>query len=133
MVEKAFVPKQNLDKIEGVIIAAFYRHGLAGAQGGAPAAGIAPPAVDLNTAVQGYRPLGAGAHAIGAADAVLGLVVQLGSPPDAFGVMAPDAGQGAAFEEDGGADTRAIVQGIAMDVENQRSSPFRVHGVTALR
>jgi hypothetical protein len=47
--------------------------------------------------------------------------------------MAPDTAQGAAFEENGGADSRAVVQAIAMDIEYQRPTLFRFHGVTTLR
>ena len=36
----------------------------------------------------------------------------------AFGVVAPKAAQGAAFEEDGGANARAVVDREALDIED---------------
>ncbi len=40
----------------------------------------------------------------------------------AFGVVAPKAAQGAAFEEDGGTDTGAIMNGEAFGVEDEACS-----------
>ena len=37
---------------------------------------------------------------------------------DAFRIMAPDAGERTAFEKDGDTDARAIVDGVAFDVED---------------
>jgi hypothetical protein len=133
MVEKALVLKQALNELGRLVIAPFDGHGAGGARFGALAAGIAMLAIDLNAVIQGDGPPGAHAGAIGASDAAPGLVKQFGTVRDPFGIMAPDAGQGAAFEENGGSDSRTVVQGIAMDIENQGPSLLRFHGVTTLR
>jgi hypothetical protein len=132
MVKKLLVLKQAINEFGGLVIAPFDGHGPGGASFGAPAAGIALPAIDLNAFIQGNSPSGAQIDAIGAPDTAPGLVEQFGTARDAFGIMAPDTGQGATFEENSGADSRTVVQGIAMDIENQRSSLFRFHGVITL-
>ena len=40
-------------------------------------------------------------------------------PIDPFGIVAPDAFQGTALEEHGGADSRPVVQRVPLDVEHQ--------------
>jgi hypothetical protein len=79
MVEKAFVLKQALNELGGLIIAPFDGHGPGGARFGASAAGIALPAIDLNAVIQGDGLPGADAGAIGASDATPGLVEQFGT------------------------------------------------------
>lgn len=43
---------------------------------------------------------------------------RLGFEGDALGIMAPGAIQGAAFQEDGGADARPVLDGVSLHVEN---------------
>jgi hypothetical protein len=52
-----------------------------------------------------------------AADTLAFRVQFLYLPGHAFGVVAPDAGQGAAFEEKGDPDARPVIEGKALDVE----------------
>jgi hypothetical protein len=47
-----------------------------------------------------------------------------GLEPDAFRIVAPPAMKRAALEEDGGTDTRAIVYGKTLDIEDNS-----IHGI----
>jgi hypothetical protein len=65
--------------------------------------------------------------ALTAGDTSFGYVAKLGFRVLPFGIVAPEATHGASFEEHGCADARAIVQGEALNVENNVST---VHGDT---
>jgi hypothetical protein len=53
-------------------------------------------------------------------------VHELGPGRDAFGIVAPEAAQGASFEKDGRPDARTVMDRVAFDVED----PTR-HGLCA--
>ena len=61
----------------------------------------------------------AGLGACTAACAELFVALDLGERGEGFGVLAPDAAQGASLEEDHRTDPRTVVQGVALDVDDQ--------------
>ena len=61
----------------------------------------------------------AGFYTFTTTDTFVGVVHLLRFSRDAFRVVAPDAGEWAAFKKDGDADAGAIVDGVAFDVEDQ--------------
>ena len=60
--------------------------------------------------------------ALAAGDATFWKVAKLGFGVLPFGIVAPEAAHGASFEEYSCADARTIVQGKALNVENNVSS-----------
>jgi len=63
-----------------------------------------------------------GDDALAAGDTAFGKVAKLGFGVLPFGVVAPEAAHRASFEEHSCADARTIVQGKALNVENNVSS-----------
>jgi len=66
--------------------------------------------------------VGAGEYTLATGDTPFGNVAKLRFRVLPLGIVAPEAAQRATFEEDRGADARAIVQGEALYVENNVSS-----------
>ena len=60
-----------------------------------------------------------------AADAQVGRVEQLPVEAPGLGVVAPEAVERAAFEEDRGPYARAVVRGEALDVEDQSRNHYK--------
>jgi hypothetical protein len=87
---------------------------------GAAAAQVALGPVDGHDAggVGGDGPGRAGLDAGVAAGTARGPVHELGAGRDAFGIVAPEAMQAAALEEDGRPDARSVMDRVAFDVEN---------------
>jgi hypothetical protein len=56
-------------------------------------------------------------------------IQQLGLQPLTFGIMAPPAGERAALEKDGGADSGPILRGKAHDVEDHGGGWGSVFGL----
>ena len=88
---------------------------------GAGAAAVAERAVEGDGRARAERFRRADGHAVAASDAVLLEEGDLRAGADRFRVVAPDAGQGAALEEDGRADARAVVEGVRPHVDDQGS------------
>ena len=85
---------------------------------GAVAAVIAAGAVQRECTVERKRVLRTNGEAVAAARAAIFPKQDLRMRHLAFGVMTPPAAQRAAFEEDGRADARTIVDGVIFDVKN---------------
>ena len=96
----------------------FHRQGRAGVGAGAAYAAGPPGGAD---ALRGelQRPLRAGLHAGGAADALGTLVQSLRTGRPAFGIVAPDAAERAPFQEEGGPDAGTVVEGVTLEVEQE--------------
>ena len=60
--------------------------------------------------------------ALAAGDTSFGYVAELWFRVLPFRIVAPEAAHGAALEEHGGADARSVVQGKALNVENNVSN-----------
>ena len=107
------------DDVLGGGLAALHDNGLGVAGLGAAAAQGADLAVVVpGLALEAQRAARADAEAAAAADALVGEEDDLGLPGDALGVVAPRAAHGAALEEDGGPDARAVVDRELLDVED---------------
>lgn len=102
------IPQEEFGQLGGAIALSADATGLGRADFGAGSAG--------STA---FLPLRAGLGAGSAPDASLPVEGDFPVGAHAFGVVAPRAGQRAAFEEHGRPDARAIVHGEAPDLEDQ--------------
>ena len=119
------VEMQHLQELghEGLDVCALSEHlqGSCGALLGARPASIAARAVksDTETRPECDACPRAGFFARGASYAPRGKPLDLPSAGDAFGIMAPPTGKGAALEEHGGSDTGAVLGGESLHVENE--------------